>query len=63
MEALRKMKSGKPQEAVKMLQHLFHRCKNESESAYNAEMALVEILIYQVCKYVSISSRTEFVRT
>ncbi|XP_044497427.1 uncharacterized protein LOC123219503 isoform X2 [Mangifera indica] len=47
MEAVRKMKSGKPEEAEKMLQDLYRTCQNELEPAYHAEMALVEILIYQ----------------
>lgn len=48
MEALRQMKSGKPEIAVNLLRKVYEDCKNEPEPAYNVEMALVEILIYQV---------------
>lgn len=39
---------GEPEEAVRYLQETFEKYKNDPEPAYNVEMALVEILIYQV---------------
>ncbi|KAJ0083145.1 hypothetical protein Patl1_10058 [Pistacia atlantica] len=59
MEAVRRMKSGKPEEAVEMLQDLYYQCQNEPEPAYNAEMALVEILIYQVMPALLIQGKYE----
>ncbi|KAL3596636.1 hypothetical protein D5086_008273 [Populus alba] len=38
---------GEPEEAVRYLQEAFEKYKNDPEPAYNVEMALVEILIYQ----------------
>ncbi|KAK9227644.1 hypothetical protein WN943_012698 [Citrus x changshan-huyou] len=46
-EAVKQMKYGKPEFAVTLLKKVYEDCKNEPEPAYNVEMALVEILIYQ----------------
>ncbi|CAN6996166.1 hypothetical protein BRARA_E00972 [Brassica rapa] len=45
MEAVRKMKEGKCEEAVQLLRDANMRYKNEPEAAFNVQMALVEILI------------------
>lgn len=45
---MKQMKYGKPEFAVTLLKKVYEDCKNEPEPAYNVEMALVEILIYQV---------------
>ncbi|XP_011035460.1 PREDICTED: uncharacterized protein LOC105133249 isoform X2 [Populus euphratica] len=45
--AVRLMINGEAEEAVSYLQKAFEMYKNDPEPAYNVEMALVEILIYQ----------------
>ncbi|KAH8511648.1 hypothetical protein H0E87_008993 [Populus deltoides] len=45
--AVRLMIHGEAEEAVRYLQEAFEKYKNDPEPAYNVEMALVEILIYQ----------------
>jgi len=45
---VRLMIHGEAEEAVRYLQEAFEKYKNDPEPAYNVEMALVEILIYQV---------------
>ncbi|KAG7569145.1 Tetratricopeptide-like helical domain superfamily [Arabidopsis thaliana x Arabidopsis arenosa] len=45
MEAVRKMKEGKCEEAVQLLRDANMRYKNEPEADFNVQMALVEILI------------------
>ncbi|KAF8110193.1 hypothetical protein N665_0086s0032 [Sinapis alba] len=45
MEAVRRMKEGKCEEAVQLLRDANMRYKNEPEAAFNVQMALVEILI------------------
>lgn len=39
---------GEAEEAVRYLQDALEKYKNDPEPAYNVEMALVEILLYQV---------------
>lgn len=46
--AVRLMIYGEAEEAVWYLREAFEKYKNDPEPAYNVEMALVEILIYQV---------------
>lgn len=48
MEAVRKMKEGKCEEAVQLLRDANMRFKNEPEADFNVQMALVEILILLV---------------
>ncbi|VVB02061.1 unnamed protein product [Arabis nemorensis] len=45
MEAVRRMKEGKCEEAVQLLRDANMRYKNEPEADFNVQMALVEILI------------------
>ncbi|CAH2059409.1 unnamed protein product [Thlaspi arvense] len=45
MEAVRRLKEGKCEEAVQLLRDANMRYKNESEADFNVQMALVEILI------------------
>ncbi|KAL5839097.1 hypothetical protein ACOSQ4_011705 [Xanthoceras sorbifolium] len=47
MEAVRQMKLGNADMAVELLRNVYEACRDEPEPAYNVEMALVEILIYQ----------------
>ncbi|CAK7350216.1 unnamed protein product [Dovyalis caffra] len=46
-DAVRLMIYGKDEEAVRYLQEAYEKYWNDPEPAYNVEMALVEILIYQ----------------
>jgi len=48
MEAVRKMKEGKCEEAVQLLRDANMRYRNEPEANFNVQMALVEILILLV---------------
>lgn len=48
MEAVRLVKMGKPEDGLELLYKACNKYKNDSEPAYNVEMALVEILICQV---------------
>lgn len=48
MEAVRRMKEGKCEEAVHLLHDANMRYKNEPEADFNVQMALVEILILLV---------------
>lgn len=49
MDAVKMMKNERADEAVECLQRAYMKYKNNPEPAYNVEMALVEILISQVC--------------
>ncbi|XP_073264528.1 uncharacterized protein [Populus alba] len=57
--AVRLMIYGEPEEAVRYLQEAFEKYKNDPEPAYNVEMTLVEILIYQAIIYTMLDFEEE----
>ncbi|KAI5591100.1 hypothetical protein BDE02_04G056100 [Populus trichocarpa] len=57
--AVRLMIYGEAEEAVWYLQEAFEKYKNDPEPAYNVEMALVEILIYQAIIYTMLDFNEE----